>query len=94
MNYELLTQITTLISDLNTHFERAWQASMNGENGQPDELEKKHQINLAIVELHKLNQLVFPASTGGDMVISDLIKEQHAEIEALENDIYNLNSMD
>jgi hypothetical protein len=93
MNTELLTQITTLTSDLNTHFERAWQAAMNGENGQPDELEKKYQIDLAIVELHKLNQLVFPASTGGDMVISEVLKEQRAEINELRS-IFDLNEMD
>jgi len=86
MTYELLTQITTLTSDIDTHFGRAWQASMTQDNGQPDELEKQYQINLAIVELQKLNQLVFPASAE----ITELILEQRAEIDGLRS-IFDLN---
>jgi len=90
MNTEQLSQITTLTSDINTHFERAFAASMEQDNGQPDLAEMTHQINLAKLELQKLNELVFPASAE----ITELILEQHSEIEALQNDIYNLNSMD
>ena len=91
MNYEILTQITTLTSDVNTHFERAWRASMTQDNGKPDEVEMQHQINLAKTDLQKLNALVWPDS---DFVISDVLAAQRAEIEGLQSDVFNLEGMD
>ena len=91
MDYELLTQITTLTNDVNTHFERAWKASMTQDNGKPDLAEMQHQINLAKTDLSKLNSLVWPDS---DFVLSDVLAAQRAEIEGLQSDIYNLEGMD
>jgi len=71
MNYEFLTQITTLTNDINTLFERAWKASMTQDSGQPDEVEMTHQINLAKLELQKLVELIWPASAEITEMVAD-----------------------
>ena len=82
MNLELLTRITTLSNYVNTHLERAWKASMTQDNGTPDEVEMQHQFNLAVMELEKLNNLIWPDE---NMVISDVLAAR---------EIYNLDDMD
>ena len=56
---------------------------MTQDNGKPDEVEMQHQYNLAVMELEKLNNLIWPDE---NMVISDVL--------AARNDIYNLEGMD
>ena len=82
MNLEQLTKITTLSGDINIHFERAWKASMTQDNGKPDLIEMQHQYNLAVMELEKLNDLIWPDE---NMVISDVLASR---------EIYNLDDMD
>ena len=82
MNYEQLTKITTLSGDINIHFERAWKAAMTQDNGLPDEVEMQHQYNLAVMELEKLNNLIWPDE---NMVISDVLASRGN---------YNLEDMD
>jgi len=82
MNYELLTQITALSGDINIHFERAWAASMAQDNGLPDLTEMQHQYNLAVTELEKLNNLIWPDE---NMVLSDVLANR---------EIFNIDEMD
>ena len=82
MHLELLTQITHIADELSRLFDRAYSASMTQDNGTPDEVEMQHQYNLAVMELEKLNNLIWPDE---NMVISDVLASR---------EIYNLDDMD
>ena len=82
MNLELLTQITHIADELSRLFDRAYSASMTQDNGTPDEVEMQHQYNLAVMELEKLNNLIWPDE---NMVISDVLASRGN---------YNLEDMD
>ena len=83
MTYELLTKITHIADEVSRLFDRAYSASMTQDNGLPDEVEMQHQFNLAVMELEKLNHLIWPDE---NMVLSDVL--------AAKNEIYNLEDMD